>query len=48
MECTDEEPGDDVNDELLKVIDYFSNSITVEIHLPNDVYTTEERVCKFS
>ena len=45
MECTDTEPGVELDDELLKVVDYFSNSITVQVHLPNDVYTTEDRVC---
>ena len=48
MECTDAEPADKLDSKLLKVLDYFSNSITLHVHLPEGVYTTEERVCKFA
>lgn len=44
VECTDAEPADKLDSKLLKVLDYFSNSITLHVHLPEGVYTTEERV----
>ena len=47
MECTDAEPGESLDSKLLEILDNFSNSITLQVHLPSDVCTTEEHICKF-
>ncbi|XP_046844317.1 ubiquitin carboxyl-terminal hydrolase 47-like isoform X2 [Xenia sp. Carnegie-2017] len=48
VQCTDDEPGETLDEKLLQVLDYFSNSITLEVHLPQDVYTTQQRVSEIS
>lgn len=45
--CTDTQPSDALDSELLEILDCFSNSITLHVQLPSDVYTTEDHLCKF-
>ncbi|XP_028397293.1 ubiquitin carboxyl-terminal hydrolase 47-like [Dendronephthya gigantea] len=44
VQCTDEDPGETLDSELLNVLDKYSNSITLQVNLPDDVYTTEKHV----